>query len=185
MSYVGEIAHELPGRIRIRVSAARGDAAFFDRLVEDVASTPNIVEVRANARACCLTVCGDGANGPVRATLEQAGLFEFRTLAPAIRPRAAILPDIDINNTLAIVLSGLGLLQLARGQATGGASENFWNAYRAQGHLRNRAATLALTALGVIQLTRGQYLNSASSLFFYALTARQLVRERPPGRRPR
>jgi hypothetical protein len=181
MTYVGEIAHELPGRIRIKIAAARGDTAYFDRLVEDVASTPNVGEVRANARACSLTVCGDGANGPVRALLEQAGLFEFRAPAPA---RERKRRGIDRDTVLAIVLSGLGLAQLASGRATGAASENFWNAYRSHGHLGNRAAALALTVLGLIQLGRGQYLNSASSLVYYALTARQLARERAaPGPR--
>jgi hypothetical protein len=175
VTYIGEIAHELPGRIRIKVSGARGDAAFFDRLAEDVASTPNIVEVRANPRAGSLTVCGDAGNGPVRATLEQSGLFELRAPPPA---REREQRAIDPNNVLAVVLSGLGLVQLVNGRATGAASENFWNAYRSYGHLGNRAAALALTVLGFIQLARGQYLNSASALFFYALTARQITRER-------
>ena len=182
MTYVGEIAHELPGRIRIKVPAARGDEAFFDRLVEDVASAPNVVEVRANARAGSLTVCGDGANGPVRATLEQAGLFEFRAPPPAVEPKWR---GIDPDAVVAIALSGLGVVQLARGQATGAASENFWNAFRTRGHLKNRAAALVLATLGLIQLSRGRYLNSASSLFYYALTARQLMRERAPPARGR
>lgn len=176
MTYFGEIAHELPGRIRIRVAAERGDAAFFDRLVEDVASTPNIVEVRANAHARSLTVCGDGGNGPVRATLERAGLFEFR--APS--PQAAINLDIDLNNALAIVLSGLGLVQLAKGRVTSGASGDFWHAYRAQVGLRNPAVAFTFAALGLIQLARGRYLDSASSLFFHALSARHLARGRAP-----
>ena len=188
MTYVGEIAHELPGRIRIKVPAARGDATLFDRLAEEVASTPNIVQVQVNARAGSLTVCGDAGNGPVRATLEQAGLFEFQA-PPTARARAREREKraIDPDNVLAVVLSGLGLAQLASGRVTGAASENFWNAYRSQGHLGNRTAALAFTVLGVIQLARGQYLNSASALFFYALTARQLMRERspPPGRSAR
>lgn len=177
MTYVGEIAHELPGRIRIKVAAARGDAAFFDRLVEDVASTPNIVEVRANARACSLTVCGDGANGPVRATLEQSGLFDFRS-APRARERRS-RSVVDRDAVLAVALSGLGLVQVARGRLTGPASENLWNAYRAHGHLANRAAAVAYAVLGLVQIARSRRLNSASALFFYALTARQLMREGP------
>jgi hypothetical protein len=184
MTYVGEIAHELPRRIRIKVAAAGEDAAFFDRLVEDVASAPHVVEVRANARAGSLTVCGDGANGPVRATLEQAGLFEFHA-PPPVRARERERRGIDPDAVLAIALSGLGLVQIVRGRGTGAASENFWNAFRTQGHLRNRGAALALAALGLIQLGRGRYLNSASSLFYYALTARQLMRERAPSGRSR
>lgn len=182
MTYVGEIAHELPGRIRIKVAATRGDAAFFDRLVEDVASTPNIVEVRANARACSLTVCGEAGNGPVRAALEQSGLFDFRAppRAPERKPRSVV----DPNAALAVALSGLGLVQVARGRLTGPASENLWNAYRAHGHLANRAAAAAYTMLGLFQIARSRRLNSASALFFYALTARQLMREKPgPSRR--
>jgi Heavy metal associated domain 2 len=180
MTYVGEIAHELPGRIRIRVPAVRGDAALFDRLAENVASTPNIVEVRANARTGSLTIYGDAGEAPVRATLERAGLFDFRRPAPA-RARWA---EIDPNNVLAVVLSGLGLAQLAKGRVTGAASENFWHAYRAQAGLGNRAAAVAFTVLGLVQFARGQYLNTAASLFFYAMTARQIARERASPSQP-
>jgi hypothetical protein len=175
MTYVGEIAHELPGRIRIRVPAARGDAAAFARLVEDVASAPDVVEVQGSARTGSLTVYGGRGNGRVRAALERAGLFEFETPPPR---RARRPLEISPDTVLAVALSGLGLAQLVNGRATGPASENFWNAFRSQTHLGNRAAAIGFTVLGLAQLARGRYLNSASSLLFYALTARQLTRER-------
>ena len=132
--------------------------------------------MRANAQARSLTVCGDAANGPVRATLELSGLFEFRAPPPVReRERRGV---VDPNTVVAVALSGLGLMQLAKGRPTGPATENFWNAYRSHGHLANRAAAAVYTVLGLVQLARGRPLNSASALFFYALTARQMTRER-------
>jgi hypothetical protein len=180
MAYVGYIAHQLPGRIRIRVEGDRGDRAFFDRLVADISGAPSVTGVRANPRASSVAVSFDPRKGDIRTALEASKLFEFRERAPAparAEPRPPAKP-LDRDEALAVGLTGLGVVQLANGKAVGPASENLWNAYRARTHLANNGAALALTLVGLFQILRGDYLNSASALFFYALTARQLAKER-------
>lgn len=186
MTYVGQIAHQLPDRVRIRVHAKRGDKAFFDRLVSELSAAPSVTGVRANPEASSVAISFDPRKGDIRTALEAAGLFEFREAAPArlqTKERTPARP-LDHDEMLAVGLSGLGAIQLANGEAVGAASESFWNAYRARTHLGNNSATLALTVLGVVQVMRGQYLNSASALFFYALTAWQLAKERRAAERP-
>ena len=60
---------------------------------------------------------------------------------------------------MAVGLSGLSAFQALRGELTGSASENFWNAYRAHTHLDSPWFAALLVGLGIYQLTNGELLN--------------------------
>lgn len=184
MTHRGYIAHELPHRVRIKVDADDADSASFDRLVAELRALPGVTAAWASPRARSVTVCGDARDGPIRGALERAKVFEFRRPArrrlERLRERLAMG---GLDEALAIGLSGLGLYQLTRGEVTGPASENFWLAFRAHGHLRRRGMAVGLVLLGILQIARGQYLSSAPALFSYALTLQHLARERLEGPR--
>ena len=44
---LAHIAHQLPGRVRLRIPERRGDAAFFDELARALASWPGIERAQA------------------------------------------------------------------------------------------------------------------------------------------
>lgn len=192
MTYTGHIEHELPSRIRIKIEAEHADEDFLAGLVKDLSAVPDILEVRANPRANSVTVRSDPKKGPIRTVLKNAGLeVADRSPKKARKPRREE-DEFDPHHALALGLSALGLLQVVEGEATGSASESFWNAYRSHTHLNRPLVAIVLTAIGVIQFARGQYLNSASALMFYALTAKHIGHERrlarakrPSGRKKR
>src|SRR5260370_23108290 len=73
--------------------------------------------------------------------------------------------------SIATGLSGLALFQVAQGQVTGSAAENFWNAYGAQRLLGRNEIAAGFVLLGRYQLLQRQWLGSASSLFFFSLVS--------------
>ena len=77
-------------------------------------------------------------------------------------------------------LPARGLLQLARGEIVGSASENLWNAYGLYAVTRNTLPSAFLIAFGLFQIARGEVLGSATSLFLYAYSARRLAQHRAP-----
>jgi hypothetical protein len=180
MTYAGHVEHELPARMRIKVAAERGDKDFFDRLAKDVSEVASVLEVQANPLTGSVTVRVDPEKGDVRSVLKSAGLFEFVDPKPKTARKSRKhrrRGKLGAHHALAAGLSGLGALQLVTGDVAGSASESFWNAFRAQTHLRRPFVAFVLGAIGLVQLARGQYLNSASALLFYSLTAKHLARE--------
>jgi hypothetical protein len=177
------VAHRLPGRIRLKIMAMRRDPRFFKQLVTDLSKHPAVQEVHANpdtgsilirhwadpdeladiTRACGLLL--DARDHAARATTWRSDhrhrAAEGVSSHPAFSARAA-------------GLSGLALLQLARGRVVGSASEQFWHASYAQ-QLELPLLTLALVGLGIYQLLRGRWLAPASSLLLYAVAIQQAV----------
>src|SRR4051794_38543304 len=50
MSRYASIAHHVPGRVRLKVSAARGDSHFLQAVVKAVSGIPEVRRVHANPR---------------------------------------------------------------------------------------------------------------------------------------
>jgi hypothetical protein len=84
-------------------------------------------------------------------------------------------------NLVALGLAGAGMLQVARGQVIGSASENLWNAYGLYAATRQRWPLTVLVPLGLLQIARGEVLGSATSLFLYALSARRMAQRQSTG----
>ncbi len=177
------IAHQLPGRLRIVVPSKKGEAGFFANLVPRLTVMPNVMRVKANPMTGSILIAASSPSDALADTLERNGLLHIAPAEgkPAVVARRRRPRKVDARETLAFGLSGLGLLQMARGKLTGSASENLWNAYRAYDRLRNRPLTLIFIVFGLYQLMRGRVLNSATALIFYAFTARELSREQGSG----
>jgi hypothetical protein len=115
------VAHDSPGRLRLKVPERRGDLAFFARLGAALAEAPGVRAVETNARTGSLLILHDGAHRPPLEWAAGQGL-----LRPAERPFSPVpaRPEREPDwRTVAAVLVGLlALLQLLRGQALGPAT---------------------------------------------------------------
>jgi hypothetical protein len=181
-----EIVHRIPGRMRLRVPAHQHDNAFFQRAEQTLAGITGIRRVRANPRTGSLLVEHDGIETAVLAAARDLGLF---TAAPPARSmpvphanpstsKGAMLGASPLN-LVALGLAGAGVMQLARGEVVGSASENLWNAYGLYAVTRQRWPLAFLVPFGLLQILRGEVLGSAISLFLYAFSARRMAQHRP------
>jgi hypothetical protein len=173
MTAIAIIEHQLSGRLRLRIPTRRGDVSFFQRIVQALSQRPQIEEISAAPLTGSILIRHSGpAEAIVTAAAEQK-LFEVGE--PAEKPEGTPSATSGPLDTAATGLAGLALLQVARGQIVGNATENFWNAYGSQRILGRTEITAAFVLLGVLQVLRGELFGSASSLFFYSLIARQLA----------
>lgn len=181
-----EVEHRLPGRMRLRIAAKRGDAGFFRHAEERLAATPGVTRVRGNPLTGGILVEYDGSEEALLASARDQRLFSAALPphpAPASRggarePRGRSGSPLDL---AALGLAGTGLLQIARGRAVGSASENLWNAYGLYAVTRQALPAVLLAGFGVVQILRGEVLGSAVSLFLYAYSAHRMTRGQPTG----
>jgi hypothetical protein len=177
---VAQVEHRIAGRMRLRVRARRGDAAFFERAAALLTKQPGIQMVRVNPRTASILIGHSGDETAVLSVAKAQGLFEaapagpgrvaaVRSLSPGTKPASPL-------NVAAAGLAGAGVLQLLRGQVVGSASENLWNAYSLYAVTRQAGPSALLVAFGLLQIARGQVLGSATSLFLYAFSARRMAR---------
>lgn len=123
------IAHESPGRLRLKVPACKGDYDFFAELAEAAMELGGVLEVKANPATASLLLLHERAEGRSLAReLETAGRIEL--VQPAYLLGAAAPPEDRMSGRMLLVagLSLLGLLQVVRGQALGPAAALFWMA---------------------------------------------------------
>lgn len=168
------LEHQLPGRVRLRIPAKLGNAAFFETARQGLAGYAAVKDVVANPETGSLLIRYTGDIGKLATEAAERGMFTLRRakIAPQrLKPAATAAPV----NTAVVGLSGLGLYQVARGRALGSATEIFWNAYGAYRVLGNPPLALLLCGLGLWQTLRGDWLGPASALLFYALVARKLA----------
>ena len=178
-----EIEHRIAGRMRLRVRARRGDAGFFRRVEDELARVPGVRGVRANPQTSGILIEHEGDEAAVLAAGRERGLFAVEPDSPASRPAPSPSAPGGAASPLdlaAVGLAGAGLLQLARGEIVGSASENLWNAYGLYAVTRNTLPSAFLIAFGLFQIARGEVLGSATSLFLYAYSARRLAQHRAP-----
>lgn len=153
------IEHRIPGRVRLRISGRRGDAIFFSCAVAVLSGWQGVHTVQANPLTGSILVhhTGEPASWLSRAKAE--GLFEAaepgREVAVRAGPAGAKRPVPSPLDIAAAGLAAAGVLQLARGQMIGPASESPWNAYGLWVVTRRPWAPAALCALGLLQLARG------------------------------
>lgn len=177
---LAEIEHSLPGRLRLRVRAKRGDRRFFDQTAAALAALHGVRAVRGNPVTASLLIEHDGDEAAVLASARERHLFETAPPTRAAVPRSgsAVAGERSVAplDLAALGLGAAGLLQLARGRVLGSASENLWNAYGVYAATRQARVAAGLVALGLLQIVRGEILGSAVSLFLYALSARRMAR---------
>jgi Heavy metal associated domain 2 len=175
MTPIATIQHQMPGRLRLRIPARRGDASFFHGVVQALSKVPGIEELDAFPLTGSIIIRHSGSAQAIAAAALEQGLFEVGLEDPQKKAATPQRPYPGVRHTATTGLNGLALLQLARGQLTGNAAENFWNAYGAQRILGRPEIAAGFVLLGIVQVLRGQLLGSASSLFFYSLITRQLA----------
>lgn len=142
------LVHVLPGRIRLRVPAQRGDIAFFRDLSLALMELPGVTEVTARHATAGVLIRHEGPTADLLDGL--APCLELEAMeAEAARPlleallREGTLADLamrrltggrlDAGTAAAVVLFALAGLQAARGQVLG------------------PAVTLAIQALGLLR----------------------------------
>jgi hypothetical protein len=181
-----EVEHRIPGRLRMRVRAKRGDAGFFQRVEAALARVSGVRSVRANPQTGSILVEHGGDERAVLAATRDQGLV---TAEPANQSLAVFHAGASWSGGVAPVpsspfdlaalgLATAGLMQLARGQVVGSAAENLWNAYGLYAVTRQPLPSAFLVAFGLFQIARGEVLGSAVSLFLYAYSARRMARHR-------
>lgn len=177
MTPIATIQHQIPGRLRLRIPARRGDVSFFHHIVQVLSKLPSIAELSAIPLTGSIIIRHSGPAQAITAAATEQGLFEIGPEEPkkAPAPSSRRRPHAGLRGTATTGLSGLALFQVARGRLTGNAAENFWNAYGAQRILGRPEIAAGFVLLGIAQVLRGQLLGSASSLFFYSLITRQLA----------
>lgn len=168
------IEHQLPGRLRLRVPARRGDVSFFQGIVQALSKHPETKEVDATPLTGSILIHHSGSVQAITASAAKEGLFEVGLEQPEKAQSSAARADPGTMDTIATGLAGLALFQVTQGQVVGNAAENFWNAYGAQRILGRPEIAAGFALLGVFQVLRGQLLGAASSLLFYSWIVRQL-----------
>jgi hypothetical protein len=111
------LAHALPGRLRLRLPALRGDGAGMAALAAALGAVPGVLAIAAAPLTGSLLL---RHTGPAEAVLAAAGLAGLLRVVPAAAapasasalPVAALLPAAG-----AVASAGLALLQLARREA--------------------------------------------------------------------
>lgn len=138
------LVHRLPGRLRLRVEARRGDREWLDRLALDLAQVEGVRGVETNASTASLLVRHDGPTGALLERIRGLGLVRLDTLEPSEPPmrerlagRLARLDrdlaratrgELDLEGAALLGLLLLALVQAARGRLVGPALSLLWYA---------------------------------------------------------
>jgi hypothetical protein len=118
------IASAVAGRMRLRLPAHRGDAAFFALLAQRALMLPGVVGAAANPLTAGLLLRFRGAPEAVLAAAAREGLFCSAAPAPvSVLPAAARLAPLG-----AAVLGLLAALQAWRGAVLPPAATLLWYA---------------------------------------------------------
>jgi hypothetical protein len=174
---LAEVEHRIPGRMRLRVRARRGDAGFFRQAETALARVPGVRAVRATPSTGSILI-EHGDEAAVLAGARERGLFDVAppTQAPPARAEAPATL-----NLAAMGFAGAGLLQIARGRALGSATENLFNAHSTYFTSNQPWLAAVLAAFGLVQVARGEVLGSAVSLFLYAHSLRRSAHHQAVG----
>jgi hypothetical protein len=126
------LVHAVPGRLRLRIPARRGDAAFFRDVGESFDLCRHVLAAEGNARTASLLIRHEGEPETVWRFAETRGLFLRQDPAAAGAPRvldrvvadarqidtwfkSSSAGDLDLSTLVTAGLMGMSLLQLARG----------------------------------------------------------------------
>jgi hypothetical protein len=140
MTVRARIAHQVPGRIRLRIAERRGDREFFAGLAQDLHAIDSVEAVRANPDTGSLVIEHvDSLPMLIEAMLQRGLSVERLPVEPAVSaPRRTVdakkplhlVSGRDINPMfmLGMVYSLLTVTQSVRGRILIPAVGCFWNA---------------------------------------------------------
>lgn len=144
MSIEAEVVHRIPGRLRLRLPAMRGDAGFFDRLRADFdAALPDHEIVVSVTTGSVLITGAECPFAEVGRIGRERGWFELGDVESGGRtgPPSASAPGYDARSTTILLLLLLASVQILRGQVLVPATSLLWYAYAiAAGFLPNSSS---------------------------------------------
>lgn len=139
------LIHHTRERIRLRIPERRGETAFFEKVVGELAGYPGIDRIETNPVTGSVLLSPAVELAPLAEKAERIGLFTLAASATATT------------------------LPLAAGLARGFQDLNGQLRQLSAGHLDLASlGFLALVGAALLQLQRGNVLGSASTLLWYA-----------------
>lgn len=151
MKLRAEVAHAMPGRLRMRVPGHRGNAELFAQLEQKLAQSQLLERVQVNPVTGSVLLEFEGPHEELLDKLARQLPFEFEVAGPAAPP--ARRPP-----------SAAGLLDPLRLVSGRDIDEMFMTG-------------ALFGAVGLVQVLRGQILIPALPAFWYATNAFRLARE--------
>lgn len=138
------VAHQAGERLRLRIPARKGDAAFFTRAERDLAGCAGVAYAEANPLTASVLLHYHGDLADLAAAAAAGQLFSLEPPQPPSRSVLDIVSDrverleqlvlhssrgaVDLDTLLFVGLVGAGVVQIARGRALGPASTLLANA---------------------------------------------------------
>lgn len=139
-----EIVHVCPGRVRLRLPAARGRPEVLDGIRTGLSQLPRIDDVVVNPGTGSVLVRGTVALEDLAAHSLRHGLFEIVAALPEMTPLIDDLLDqvgavdvrlrrltrgrFDLASTALLTFTGLALVQMMRGRVAAPALTMLWYA---------------------------------------------------------
>jgi len=142
MTAIAQVIHQIPGRVRLRVSERRNETAYFEQLSQAIAACNQVLSVEVNpSSASVLVLCEGNAVFNVLCEMEQRRILSIaakdaqstnsKTLLSQIADKMKELEQsilsysfgrFDLSSLLFIVLLALAIIQATRGHGLGPAS---------------------------------------------------------------
>lgn len=140
-----ELVHHSATRLRVRIPAQRGQPAYFDRLVSELARLPGLERIEANPVTATVLIVPAPDPAQLARRAAEAGLFALAgaastpgaPLAQTVARSFAEFNDqlrrttggvLDLPSVGLLAFVSAALLQLQRGQVLGPASTLLWSA---------------------------------------------------------
>lgn len=138
------VAHQAGERLRLRIPARKGDAAFFARAERDLADCTGVAYAEANPLTASLLLHYQGDLTDLAAAAAAGQLFSLEPPQPPAHSVLDVVSErverlehlvlrssrgaVDLDTLLFVGLVGAGVVQIARGRALGPASTLLANA---------------------------------------------------------
>jgi hypothetical protein len=142
------IVHQLPGRVRLRISGKRHDDAYFESAIEKLSTMSGLERFHSNRVSGCLVLHFDPELDwqDIATSLEAAELCRVVDAPPTRSPGPAMAP----------LLSGLGQVNQVISQGSGGRLDLRTTAY------------IGLLVLSIRQIMQGHVLGPALPMLLHA-----------------
>lgn len=129
------LTHDVPGRLRYRIAARRGDPEFFTRIGAELLKCEMVQTVEINPLTGSVLVIHGAETAAITRYAEQHGLFRLGGGDNSDAGRGdpfdppADKPAADVLSLLPPLFIGLGLYQLLQGNVLAPAVTLFWYAF--------------------------------------------------------
>jgi hypothetical protein len=169
MRHEAEVLHQIPGRARIRVNTAKGDADTLARIAERLSALASVQEVAGNPVTGSLLIKHVGEFAEIAVAAEKLGLFALvqGTRGPldvqghlnqGLRHldrdiKSVTSGEMDFNGLLVLAFGALAIQQAIEGQVVIPAAAALWYALGAAQRPKEQASASASSKKGEQQRT--------------------------------